>query len=66
MRSPEEVAREILDAMWERVGNEGFDEDATTPALVRIIRARDAEVRADKIAAAYQRSLDDQSNQPVD
>lgn len=49
MRDAEEVVREILDVMWERVGNEGFDEDATTPALVRIIRARDAEVaeRAD-------------------
>ena len=46
MRDAEEVAREILDAMWERVGNEGFDEDATTPGLVRIIRARDAEVAA--------------------
>lgn len=44
MKTPEEVAREILDAMWERVGNEGFDEDATTPDLIRIICARDAEV----------------------
>lgn len=49
MRTPEEVAREIRRLTWDALGNDGLVEE-DGPALADLIRARDAEVRAETLA----------------
>lgn len=60
MRSPEEVAREIRRLTWDVLGNDGLVEE-DGPALADLIRARDAEVRAEVRAetlAGFVRAID--------
>lgn len=50
MQTPEEVAREVRRLTWDVLGNDGLVEE-DGPALAALIRARDAEVRAEAVTA---------------